>query len=83
MMNIKSKPRDAINESRAQNKMPVALVNGEKLIDLLFKYKVGVKEENISVYSIDSELFENEITDSYVKGTEKKKKLIPKTIPSL
>lgn len=68
--------KDAIHESRAQNKMPVALVNGERLIDLLFTYKVGVKEETVSVYSIDSELFENEMSDSLIKSTEKKNRSI-------
>ncbi|MFC2138126.1 restriction endonuclease [Bacteroidota bacterium] len=68
--------KDAINESKAQNKMPVALVNGEKLINLLFTYKVGVKEEIVSVYSIDSELFENELSDTIKKGTENKNRSI-------
>ncbi len=64
--------KSAIDEAKAVNKMPVALVNGEKLIDLLLKYKVGVKEEIVSVYSIDSELFGSEITGSTVaeKGTK-------------
>ncbi len=43
--------------------MPVSFVNGVKLIELRFKYKVGVKEEIVSVFSINSELFENEISD--------------------
>jgi len=68
--------KDAIEESKAINKMPVALVNGLKLIDLLFKYKVGVKEEIVSVYSIDSELFENELADSTIKGSENKSRSI-------
>ena len=68
--------KDAINESKAINKMPVSLVNGEKLIDLLFKYKVGVKEETVSVFSIDSELFENELADSTTKGSENKSRSI-------
>jgi len=68
--------KDAIIESKAQNKMPVALVNGEKLINLLFTYKVGVKEETVSVYSIDSELFENELSDSIIKGIENKNRSI-------
>lgn len=68
--------KDALYESKATNKMPVALVNGQKLIDLLFKYKVGVKEETVSVYSIDSELFENELADSTLKGSENKSRSI-------
>lgn len=68
--------KDAINESKATNKMPVALVNGWKLIDLLFKYKVGVKEETVSVYSIDTQLFENELSDSTLKSSENKSRSI-------
>ncbi len=55
--------KSALVEAKAPNKMPVALVNGGKLIDLLLKYKVGVKEEIVTVYSIDSELFGNDITE--------------------
>ncbi|MEO1030477.1 MAG: restriction endonuclease, partial [Bacteroidota bacterium] len=68
--------KDAKNESKAMNKMPVALVNGEKLIDLLFQYKVGVKEEIVSVFSIDSELFDTELSDSSVKGLNNKSRSI-------
>jgi len=68
--------KDAITESKATNKMPVSLVNGQKLIELLFKYKVGVKEESVSVFSIDSELFENELSDSTFKGSENKSRSI-------
>ncbi|OKL38956.1 restriction endonuclease [Pontibacter flavimaris] len=64
--------KDAYSESRAINKMPVALVNGSKLIDLLFAYKVGVKEELVRVYSIDTELFENDSTDSETKTSDTK-----------
>ncbi|RZJ48025.1 MAG: hypothetical protein EOO44_21655 [Flavobacterium sp.] len=60
--------KDARDESKAINKMPVALVNGQKLIDLLFQYKVGVKEDIVSVFSINSELFENDLIDSSVTG---------------
>lgn len=68
--------KDAINESKATNKMPVSLVNGDKLIELLFRYKVGVKEETVSVFSIDSDLFENELSDSVLKGGENKSRSI-------
>ena len=68
--------KDARNESKAMNKMPVALVNGEKLINLLFKYRVGVKEDIVSVYSIDSELFDSELSDSSLKGLNNKSRSI-------
>lgn len=68
--------KDAVNESKAQNKMPVSLVNGKRLIELLFKYRVGVKEDIVSVFSIDSELFQNELTDSITKGLDNKSRSI-------
>lgn len=68
--------KDAIVEAKASNKMPVSLVNGEKLIELLFKYKVGVKEDIVSVFSIDSELFENEISDSLPENIVTKSRAI-------
>lgn len=68
--------KDAIYEAKAPNKMPVALVNGQKLIDLLFSYKVGVKEEIVKVYSIDSELFDEELTDFDRKADQFKNRSI-------
>jgi HJR/Mrr/RecB family endonuclease len=68
--------KDAVEESKAINKMPVALVNGNKLIELLFKYRVGVKEDIVSVFSIDSELFDNELADSPIRSSETKSRSI-------
>ncbi len=58
--------KDAVSESKAQNKMPVSLVNCDKLLSLLLRYGVGVKKDNIALYSLDNEYFENE------EDTEKK-----------
>jgi len=55
--------KDAVRESKAANKMPVSLVNGQKLIELLLKHQVGVKVDTISVFSIDIEMFDNELSD--------------------
>jgi restriction endonuclease Mrr len=52
--------KDAVTESKAQNKMPVSLVNGNKLLQLLIKHEVGIKKDNITLYSLDNEYFENE-----------------------
>ncbi len=68
--------RDAVAEAKAANKMPVALVNGKKLIELLLNYKVGVKEEIVSVFSINSELFEHELSDSPPRGSDNKSRSI-------
>jgi len=51
--------KDALLESKATDKMPVSLVNGEKLLKLLFEYKVGIKVEEKSIYYIDKDYFEN------------------------
>jgi len=69
--------RDAINESKAPNKMPVALVNGEKLLKLLFDYRVGVKEETVSVFSIDNDFFEDDKIIEVKSSSEKSRSLWP------
>ena len=56
--------KDAISESKAQNKMPVSLVNGDKLMKLIFENEVGIKKENPSVYSIDNDYFQTETSTS-------------------
>lgn len=55
--------RDGVAEANAANKMPVALVNGEKLLDLLFKHEIGVRKAQIPVFSLDAEYFENPTAD--------------------
>ena len=52
--------RDAIRESKAQNKMPVSLVDGDKLLELLLKHRIGIKADDITLLSLDNEYFENE-----------------------
>lgn len=51
--------RDGVAEASAPNKMPVALVNGDKLLDLMIKHGVGVRKQEVPVYSLDAEYFEN------------------------
>lgn len=66
---------EAINESKAEGKNPITLINGIQLVDLLIQYQVGVKQENYTVPSIDieywSELLEVAISDE--KETRKGK----------
>ena len=60
--------------------MPVALVNGNRLIELLFNYKVGIKKEELSVYSLDLEYFDNEasgIQSSKLDNREKNRSIWP------
>jgi hypothetical protein len=51
--------KDAVIEALAPNKMPVALVDGAKLISLLIRNEVGVRKEMLPVYSLNTEYFEN------------------------
>lgn len=49
--------KPAIIEAKAQNKMPVSLVDGERLIELLVKYELGVRKEMIEILSPDDDIF--------------------------
>jgi virulence-associated protein VapD len=46
---------EARAEAQAEGKMPITLINGAQLIDLLFQYKIGVKQEERIIHSIDAE----------------------------
>ncbi len=50
--------KDAIEEAEQPNKMPITLVDGEKLLDLLIRHQVGVKKANVDILSIDEEFTE-------------------------
>ncbi|MBU2476697.1 restriction endonuclease [Candidatus Micrarchaeota archaeon] len=70
--------KDAILEAKAQSKTPIGLVNGDKLITLLFKHGVGVKKEEKTIFSLDKEYFHGE-TSTLKKslGSEKNKSIWP------
>ncbi len=55
MITPKDYTADAKLEAHAENKIPITLINGDRLVGLLFEYKLGIKEEQHTVYSIDSE----------------------------
>ena len=42
-------------EAQAEGRLPITLINGNELIDLLIQYQVGVKQEERIISSIDSE----------------------------
>jgi len=52
--------KSAIEESKASNKMPVSLVNGERLIELMVTHGIGIKKEQLTIFSLDKQYFENE-----------------------
>lgn len=46
---------EAKAEAQAEGKMPITLINGNQLMDLLFQYQVGVKQEERVIHSIDTD----------------------------
>lgn len=64
--------KSAIEESKAPNKMPVSLVNGERLIELLIKYGIGVKKDQVTIFTLDNQYFENE-SDTTEKKVDSEK----------
>ncbi|MDR1011185.1 MAG: restriction endonuclease [Opitutaceae bacterium] len=70
--------KDGIIEASAPNKMPVALVNGDKLLDLLFEHEIGVRKTVLPVYSVDSEYFDNaEVVEEEGKSGAKRLAIWP------
>jgi HJR/Mrr/RecB family endonuclease len=65
--------KDAIKESNAPFKMPVSLVNGDKLIKLIFEHEVGIKKEEEKIYSIDNDYFQSETSTLKKMSTSDKK----------
>ena len=61
---------EAKNESMAEGKTPIALINGMQLVDLLVQYQVGVKQEGYTVPSIDSEYWSEVLGVSLDEKTE-------------
>jgi restriction system protein len=46
---------EAKTEAQAVGRLPITLINGNELIDLLVQYQVGVKKEERIIHSIDTE----------------------------
>ena len=70
--------KSAVEESKAPNKMPVSLVNGDKLIELLIKYGIGIKKDQLTILSVDNQYFENESDPSEKKiDSEKSRSIWP------
>lgn len=70
--------KSAVEESKAPNKMPVSLVNGGKLIELLIKYGIGIKKDQLTILSVDNQYFENESDPSEKKiDSEKSRSIWP------
>jgi len=52
--------KDALLEAKAANKMPISLINGERLFELLIKYEIGIRKEKLELISIDDSYFQND-----------------------
>lgn len=50
--------KGSIEEADQPNKMPITLVDGSKLLELLIKHQVGVKKTNIDILSLDEDFTE-------------------------
>lgn len=68
----------AIAEALASNKMPVALVDGSKLISLMIKNEVGVRKEMLPIYSLNTEYFDNaESEQTTIRPSDKNRGIWP------
>ncbi len=67
----------AIEEAKAPNKMPVSLIDGNKLVDLLIDNEIGIKIEQVSIISLKSEFFESNSEDAIYKHDDKYKSIWP------
>jgi hypothetical protein len=65
---------DAKGEAQSEGKMPITLINGNQLIDLLFQYKIGVKQEERIIHSIDTEYWTEVLGVSFEEPTNKPEK---------
>ena len=36
---------------------PITLINGNKLIELLFEHEVGIRKQSVTLYEVDEEFF--------------------------
>ena len=68
----------AKKEAQAPKKMPVSLVNGEKLLFLLLKYEIGINKEHKEVYSFDAEYFNSlELPEKAISANQKSLSIWP------
>jgi HJR/Mrr/RecB family endonuclease len=68
----------AVEESEASNKMPVSLIDGKKLVDLLIKNEIGVKKQNVTIYTLNQEFFDDDdIAETVETNKDKYKSIWP------
>ena len=52
--------RDAVADASAETRVPISLLNGDHLLDLLMEKEIGVKRRRLTVYELDEEAFSAE-----------------------
>lgn len=74
MITPKDYTADARLEAHAENKIPITLINGDRLVGLLFEYKLGIKEEQHTIHSIDTEYWREAFGVNFAPPINAKKK---------
>ncbi len=57
----------AIKEAKAPNKIPVSLVDGERLLSLLIEHRLGIKSGTVTLHSVDTSYFDKENSEDASK----------------
>lgn len=52
--------RNAVADASAETRMPISLVDGERLLDLLIEHDIGVIRRKVTVYELDEAAFTDE-----------------------
>jgi len=52
--------RDAAADASSETRMPISLVDGDRLLDLLIDHDIGVIRRKVTVYELDEEAFSSE-----------------------
>lgn len=52
--------RDAMADASSETRMPISLVDGDRLLDLLIEHDIGVIRRRVTVYELDEAAFSDE-----------------------
>lgn len=69
---------EAKAEAQSTGKTPITLISGAELVDLLIKYQVGIKQEQVVVPSIDTEYWTEVVGITLEEPKEKVKVKVEK-----
>jgi restriction system protein len=74
---------DARTEAQAAGKTPISLINGEQLVDLLIRYRVGVKEEQYTVPVLDEEYWSEVLGVTLKEVSQPVTRPVPRAKPAI